>query len=352
MIGASPRQREDALPPSDQHDPDPRPMRTVDILGLAELGVLDGRDVGRALELAGCAPTPAGWRSAVDRLLLGLGGALLASGAICIVAYNWSSLSRWGRFGLAQAILLLVFALALRLGLATRYGKAALTLAIALIGPLLALYGQTYQTGADLSGLFLAWAALALPWTLAARAASAWLLWLAILEVGVLLHLTAFDLWEVFWLGVVPTWGWVCFFNLLALLAWEALAERIEWLRGRLAPRVIAACLIGPLTALTCAVILSVRSPGLGLAPVAWLLALAGGYVAYRLRRVDLAMLALGWLAVTIVLLAALGRFLSWGSAGAGAWLLGAALLIASSSLGRQWLRNVHAGAGAAGGVR
>ena len=73
-------------------------MRTVDILGLAELGVLDGRDVGRALELAGCAPTPAGWRSAVDRLLLGLGGALLASGAICIVAYNWSS--RW-RFGLA-----------------------------------------------------------------------------------------------------------------------------------------------------------------------------------------------------------------------------------------------------------
>jgi uncharacterized membrane protein len=313
------------------------------VLHLAESGLIDGRAVGRALELAGLAPTARRWRLAAERLLLGLGTGLLAAGVICLVAYNWSSLTRWGRFTVAQAVLLLVFAAAWRLGFTSRYGKAALTLATALIGPLLALYGQTYQTGAELSGLFLAWAVLALPWTVASRTASGWLVWLGILEAGLLLHLTFFELWGVLWAGVVPTWAWVCAFNLVALAAWEALSDRFEWLRGRFGPRLIAAALVFPLTGLTCLFLWPSRTPGLVIAPVAWLLVLAGGYVAYRRHRIDLVMLALGWLAVTIVLLASLVRVLGQWSAGPAGWLLGAALLAAASAWGRHWLRNVDA---------
>ena len=316
-----------------------RPIRTSEVLHLAASGVIDGRAVGRALELAALVPTARGWRVAAERLLLGLGAGLLAAGAICLVAYNWSSLPRWGRFGLAQAVLLLVLAAAWRLGIGTRHGKAALTLAAALVGPLLALHGQTYQTGAELSGLFLAWAALALPWTLAARAASGWLLWLAIAETGLLLHLTYFELWDVPWPGSVPTWALVCLFNLLALGAWETLSLRFDWLRSRLGPRLIAAALVLPLSGLTCLYLWPQRMPGLALAPVAWLLVLAVGYIAYRRRRVDLVMLALGWLAVTMVLLAVLVRFLGDWSASPVGWLLGAALLVAASASGRRWLR-------------
>jgi uncharacterized membrane protein len=262
---------------------------------------------------------------------------------ICLVAYNWSSLPRWGRFALAQSVLLLVLVLAWRLGLGTRDGKAALTLGIALIGPLLALYGQTYQTGAELSSLFLAWAALALPWTLAARAGSAWLLWLAILEAGLLLHLTVFELWDVLWPGRIPTWAWVCLFNLLALAAWEFGSARFDFLRGRLGPRLIAAALVLPLSGLACLFLWPPRAPGLAFAPFAWLLVLVGGYVAYRRRQVDLVMLSLGWLAVTIVLLAVLVRVLGQWSAGPAGLLLGAALLAAASAVGRHWLRGVDA---------
>ncbi len=333
------RPGDDARPTGHRVDDDRRPIRTAEVLHLAESGVIDGDAVGRALELAGLVPTARGWRVAAERLLLGLGIGLLAAGTICLVAYNWSSMPRWGRFALAQAVLLLVLALAWRLGIGTRHGKAALTLAAALIGPLLALHGQTYQTGAELSGLFLAWAALALPWTMAARAASAWLLWLAIVETGLLLHLTFFELWDVLWPGGVPTWALVCLFNLLALVAWETMSLRADWLRTRSGPRLIAVALVLPLTGLTSLFLWPSRTPGLTLAPVAWLLVLAAGYVAYRRHRVDLVMLSLGWLAVTIVLLAALVRLLGQWSAGPAGWLLGAALLAAASASGRRWLR-------------
>jgi uncharacterized membrane protein len=324
-------------------DPDLSPIRTREVLDLAEAGVIDESAVGRALELAGRAPTARGWRAAVERLLLGLGVALLAAGVICIVAYNWPALPRWARFALAQAVLLLVLALAFRFGVGSRYGKAALTLAIALIGPLIALYGQTYQTGAALSGLFLAWAALALPWTLAARAVAAWVLWLAVVEAGVLVHLTVFERWDMLWLGWIPTWVGICLFNLLALVTWELLGARFDWLRGRLGPRLLAAALVAPLTGLTCMFLWSSRTPGIALAPFAWLLVLALGYAAYRLRRVDLVILALGWMAVTVVLLALLFRLLDRLGAGPVGWLAGAALLVAASALGRHWLRGVDA---------
>jgi hypothetical protein len=106
----------------------------------------------------------------------------------------------------------------------------------------------------------------------------------------------------------------------------------------------IAAALVLPLTGLTCLFLWPPRTPGLAIAPVAWFLVLAVGYVSYRRHRVDLVMLALGWLAVTTVLLAVLVRLLDQWSAGPAGWLLGAALLAAASAWGRHWLRNVDAG--------
>jgi uncharacterized membrane protein len=318
-------------------------IRTSDVLRLAERGLLDAGRVGRALQLAGCTPTAAGWRDAVDRLLLGLGSALLLAGVACVVAHNWSAMPRWGRFGLAQAVLLLVFALAVRVGPGSRYGKVLLTVAIGLIGPLLALFGQTYQTGADSFELFRAWALLSFAWVAASCYAPAWLMWLVIAEIAVGLHVGAFDLWWEVWFGLAPTWLLAVLGNLLALVVWEAAARRLDWLAGRLGPRFIATCLAALLTGLTCAVVFPVGAPGLGLAPVAWALLLAGGYLAYRVRRLDLVMLALGWLSVTVVVLAALVRLLFELNAGPLAFLLGAAVLVGSSAFGRQWLKNVAA---------
>ena len=68
------------------------------------------------------------------------------------------------------------------------------------VGALLAVFGQTYQTGADPFELFLTWALLIVPWTLAARFEPLYLLHSVVLAMlmGVLVMLQAYWLkWMV-----------------------------------------------------------------------------------------------------------------------------------------------------------
>ncbi len=339
------------LPPAE------RPVRTADVLRLAEAGVVAPEGVGRALQLAGRAPTGAGWIRAAERLLLGVGVALLLAGIVCVVAYNWAGLGRWARFGLAQAVLMAVLALALLLGPGSRPGRAMVTAAIVLVGPLLALFGQTYQTGADLSELFRSWAFLSLPWVLASCFAPAWLAWLVIAETWLALHVDAFDLWWHIWIGVLPTWLLACALNAAALVLWEVAAARFVWLRdddmpaavARSGPWLIAVALLGLLSGIVCALVLGAGPPGAAAAPLAWFLVLAAGYHAYRVRRVDLVMLALGWTSVTAVALSVMLRLAVRLGMPELAMLVGAGVLVASSVWGRQWLGQVARGRAGSG---
>jgi uncharacterized membrane protein len=65
-----------------------------------------------------------------------------------------------------------------------RLGQLAMLAAFTLAGALLALFGQTYQTGADVHELFFAWAALGLPFVLAARWSGTWGAWVIVLNVA------------------------------------------------------------------------------------------------------------------------------------------------------------------------
>lgn len=112
---------------------------------------------------------------------------LVGFGLVLWVAANWDDLGKWGRFGLvAGAIAVSAIASA-----GWRPARAGGALCGVLgIGGLLALTGQTYQTGADPWQLFALWAALALPWALAARHDAVWSLWVAV-------AFTALPLWVV-----------------------------------------------------------------------------------------------------------------------------------------------------------
>ncbi len=119
-------------------------------------------------------------------------GALLTSGAligfalVLWIAANWDGLGKTGRFAVAGA--------ALGAGGIAALVSASLTipgllLAFLSVGGLLALIGQTYQTGADTWQLFAAWAALGLPFALAARSDAVWAPLVAVV-------FTALTLWQ------------------------------------------------------------------------------------------------------------------------------------------------------------
>ena len=134
---------------------------------LRDAGVLDDRAFQRGLELTLGSPVPAAWRRFVSRATLALGSVLVLAGIVYFVAYNWHALPKLLKFAVLEASLAGAALVALRV---KRHfpRQLALTFAAGLLGPLLATYGQVYQTGADSWILFATWTLLALPFAVAA----------------------------------------------------------------------------------------------------------------------------------------------------------------------------------------
>lgn len=151
-------------------------------------------------------PTPAEWRAFGAKLLHAAGLASLGAGVIFFVAANWSAWGLAGRFGLLQAGLALCVGVALWKPPPSRPGQAALLLATLFTGALLALFGQTYQTGADVYELFFTWALLALPFAVAGLWGAVWAVWWGVLNVGLGLLCGGLGPDHFFWHFIVG-WG-------------------------------------------------------------------------------------------------------------------------------------------------
>ncbi|MDR2000491.1 MAG: DUF2157 domain-containing protein [Zoogloeaceae bacterium] len=274
-----------------------------------EQGALSAQQIPAALRLAGVPPSGQEWRAWIDRLLLWLGVAALLAGLIFFVAANWSGMGRFGKFALAEAAIiasLVAYALSARF----RYGNAALLAASLAVGALLALIGQTYQTGADTFELFAVWALLILPWVLMARLPALWVLWLAILNVAYVFYVQTFGArWGLF-LHDEKMFVGIALFDSCALIVWEWFAARgREWMRGRWVPRLLALTAGGVATVLAIYFIVNYRYTN-GWYFVLYIAVIVGMYGGYRYWVPDLFMLAGGALSVIVVATTGLGRIL------------------------------------------
>ena len=143
--------------------------------------------VDAALALSGARPDAAAWRRFGATLLRAAGLGALGAGVLFFVAANWQDYGVFGRFALLQAALLVSVVAAFWRPPPALVGQAGLFLATLLTGGLLALFGQSYQTGADVHELFFAWALLALPFALAGLSGAIWAVWWTVLNVGLAL---------------------------------------------------------------------------------------------------------------------------------------------------------------------
>jgi uncharacterized membrane-anchored protein/uncharacterized membrane protein len=295
------------------------------------------------------------WRQFLARSTLWLGVWLLGSAVICAVAANWDSVTKTQRFIGAQGLLAISVLAAAWLGWRLRSAHGArqyappalLALAGLLLGALLALLGQTYQTGADTWELFAAWAALLLPWTLVGLSSVVWLLWMGVVNVAGLLY-TLDGHW--LWRGageseqILP----LVLVNLIFLIGWEVVGRggRASMLFG---PRLLLAWLMGLL--LTTLFLATPSHYGLG-SSLTWVwLALTLGFGMYYQRgRRDLVALAILAAGVIVMSLRIVGE---WGlDVAGGSWvaLALAAMLIAEAVVAAGWLRRLAADSGQAWG--
>lgn len=201
---------------------------------------LDSAAVGTLLDLSAARPGP-GASAQFLSWMLRIGGVLsLAAAVVFFVAANWSEIAVFGRFALLESILVACAAVAFLRPPPSTAGRAALFMAFIVTGALLALFGQTYQTGADVHELFVGWALLGLPLVCIAAWSVASAAWLLVLNTALMLfcgwHPTGGMLWVL--LGarrfqpaeIVIGVAWL---NLALWFAFETLrlAAVPEWVR-------------------------------------------------------------------------------------------------------------------------
>ena len=155
---------------------------------LAKFYSLDEQGVESMLRIAGARPSRAEGRRFLARCLRIAGVLSLAAGLVFFVAANWSDIAVFGRFALIQLVLIACAVAAIRSPPPAFVGRGALFLAFIATGALLALFGQTYQTGADVYELFLTWTLLGLPLVIVARWSVSSAAWVLVLNTALLLY--------------------------------------------------------------------------------------------------------------------------------------------------------------------
>jgi len=280
-------------------DPLDRPAELGELWRLRREGFLcqEGWEAARHLVLPGAI-----WRAWASRHLLYLGTALILAGVIYFFAYNWEDMDRLTKLGLAAGGVVLSAGAAYWVGLTKLGGKVLLLAASVMVGVLLAVFGQVYQTGADAYELFLSWAALIFLWVLISDFAALWFAWILILDLAVLFY----------WGQVAEPEGWTFELYFLGLSLPHALALGLrEVLLGRDRERLPGSWLRLMLLLLfltfttmpTLAWIFDDSARFLWfLSPALWLLGIVAVYTLYRFRLRDPVALTLVVLDACLVL--------------------------------------------------
>lgn len=275
--------------------------------------------------------------------LLQLSGVLsIAAGVVFFVAANWSALAVLGRFALVQGFLVGVVALALWRPPPHPVGRYALLLAFIAAGALFALFGQTYQTGADVHELFLNWALFGLALVVAAQWSVAWAAWALVLNVALWLFCgarpetgflwVAFSFWEMdqSTLLLVPLAVNVALWGVhLALegTRWAGLAP--AWLG-----RFVLACAVSVGTWTGMIAVLRDDEGSLGLLVTLVVFAVIGAHTLRR--RVDVFPLAALEGSLIVVSTTWIAQF--WDFGDTGVLFVLAAWLIVTSTVSSRWL--------------
>jgi len=311
------------------------------IIHLIQQGFIKPDQVDEALAVSELRPSSNNWHAFIDRVLLLLGGLSLAFALMFFVAYNWSDIGKFAKFALVQIAIVIAIGCYWKLGVDKLSAKVSLLVGSILIGVLLALYGQTYQTGADPWQLFFSWALLILPWALLGRFSAIWFVWLLLVNLSlVLYHQTiSSSLWFLF--DAETGLLWLLFsFNTTALVVWELSSKHCQWLSARWAVRILAT-VSG--TTISWLVILAIfESSRNGFSSIlVWLAWMPLFYFSYRKLRADLFMLA-GMCLSGILIIVSLLAYAIIDSFEAGGFLLIAIALIGLGSGATIWLKGIH----------
>jgi uncharacterized membrane protein len=190
------------------------------------------QQIERTLAAARAKPSSPETVRFLTRALLLAGVLSLAAGIVFFVAANWQELRPIGRFMLLEALLGTALALAFLRPPPQPVGRYGLLAGFMTVGALLALFGQTYQTGANVYELFLTWTVLGLPLVVAGQWPPLWAAWILVLNLALGLFCGLRPENGAFWILFEGAWSTPSLL-LIAMLANVALWAAAEFLHAR-----------------------------------------------------------------------------------------------------------------------
>ncbi|MCF6208664.1 MAG: DUF2157 domain-containing protein, partial [Ghiorsea sp.] len=276
--------------------------------------------------------------SVLVRFLLVVGAVLLVSALTFFIAYNWADMSRLAKFTLLEVLIVLAVFAYWMLDVHQLSAKIALLTASLLLGVLLALYGQTYQTGADPWQLFFNWALLILPWVILAQFPALWIVFIFLLNLSLVLYMQTFGgLFGLVFTSEMKLLWPLFVLNAVALFVWEYMSQTKVWLQSVWATRLLAVASGTTITILLLDYISSTTNNNI-FSLLIWLNYLFVLYMYYRKKKPDLFMLAGCCLSVSIVILV----FIAQHTIGSGSSLIFSVLIIALGGASSMWLKHVQ----------
>ena len=308
--------------------------------------------------LAGVHRPPAEVHRRLTLSLVLVAALLLGAGLIFWVAANWAAQSRTFRLHLLQAAVAVPLVAAwLVPGQRQPVRLALVLLATLALGGLLAYIGMTYQTGADAWQLFATWALLALPGVLVLRSDWLWALWLLI--VG-----TAIGTWsgQSLFNQLGNLLNWRSMDNLFTPLLWLAvflapvLAATLGWVRDLqglpvrpvISLRLVALMALGAWTTMALMHLFNDGNQWDATGRGGWIspgyvlnaaFVMVGGWIGWRSRWRDLAVMGMALLALNVLGLVLLGKWM-FEDLGMreGGWLMFAVMAALAVGASGRWL--------------
>ena len=312
-----------------------------ELVDLVERGVVTSDIIERAKELAEIKPAPQAWVHFFNQLFVWLGSLAFSLSLIFFFAYNWADLSRFAKFAVVETCLIVSVVVYLKAERRKLVTNAAMITSCLLVGALLALFGQTYQTGADTWQLFASWLVIITPWVVVARFIPAWVLWLALSNISIVLYLNTFSANHFLLFSFSDSDSWALFLlNTGALCMWQFLSASHAWMQRKWMLHLLGTTSGIIITYIVWSSLLD-SSSDIAIPMLVWVASLASVYYFYRRRNLDLFMLAGGCLSLVLVTVTFVAQSIR-GIDDLAYFLILTVVVIGSGLIAAVWLKNVQ----------
>ena len=128
------------------------------------------------------------WQKFLKLLFMSLGVSFTTAGIVFFFAYNWADLNKFAKIFLIEGLIVVLTSLVLFSKISLEIKNIILTGASILVGVLMAVFGQIYQTGANAYDLFLGWTLFIMLWVIIANYSPLWLIFIVLINTSLVLY--------------------------------------------------------------------------------------------------------------------------------------------------------------------